>query len=141
MILKRYGTTVQSVDPNFESAALNEIGFRRDREWSLPVEEFEATYEQLTVHELTAEAEGPVQDHTEQLLLDRLEERLLELEAGLGDGFLLLVENGDGKDYPKTRQQTHNVIVQGENKLHFTYTIAPNLRIGVYGKRADAPGA
>ena len=135
MIVKRYGTTVQSVDPNFESAALNEIGFRRDREWSLPAEEFEAGYERLTVHELSAEAEGPVQDHTEQLLLDRLEERLLELEAGLESGCVLVLENGDGHDYPKTRQQMKNVIVQGENKLLFSYTVAPMLRIGVYRKK------
>jgi hypothetical protein len=136
MIVKRYGTTVQSVDPNFESAALNEIGFRRDREWSIPTEEFEAGYEQVTVHELSAEAEGPVQDHTEQLLLDRLEGRLLELEAGLESGCVLMVENGDGPDYPKTRQQTKNVIVQGDNKLLFEYTVAPMLRIGVYRKKA-----
>jgi hypothetical protein len=135
MIVKRYGTTVQSVDPNFESTALNEIGFRRDREWSLPTEQFDAEYDQLMVHELAAEAEGPVQDHTEQLLLDRLETRLLELEAGLDDASVLMVENGDGPDYPKTRQQTHNVIVEGENKLHFEYTVAPKLRIGVYRRR------
>ena len=136
MIVKRYGATVQSVDPNFESTALNEIGFRRDREWSLPVEEFDGGYEQLMVHELSAEAEGPVQDHTEQLLLDRLEGRLLELEAGLEGGCVLMVENGDGHDYPKTRQQTHNVIVEGENKLPFVYSIAPTLRIGVYRKKS-----
>jgi len=135
MIVKRYGTSVRSVDPTFESVALNEIGFRRDGEWSLPVDEFEAMYERLTVHELTAEAEGPVQDHTEQLLLDRLEERLLELEAGLDGGCVLMVENGDGPDYPKTRQKTHTVVADGENKLRFEYTVAPNLRIGVYQKR------
>lgn len=136
MIVKRYGNTVQSVDPNFESAALNEIGFRRDREWSLATEEFVAGYEQLMVHELSAEAEGSVQDHTEQLLLDRLEARLLELEAGLDGGCVLMVENGDGPAYPKTRQQTRNVIVEGENKLHFEYSIAPTLRIGVYRKKS-----
>jgi len=136
MIVKRYGTTVQSVDPNFESTALNEIGFRRDREWSLPVADFESEYEVLTTHELSAEAEGPVQDHTEQLLLNRLETRLLELEAGLEGAHLLMVENGDGHDYPKTRQRTRNVIVEGENKLHFEYSVAPNLRIGVYRKKA-----
>ena len=136
MIVKRYGNTVQSVDPNFESTALNEIGFRRDREWSLATEEFEAGYEQLRVHDLSAEAEGPVQDHTEQLLLDRLETRLLELEAGLEGDCVLIVENGDGPHYPKTRQKTRNVIVEGENKLHFEYTVAPNLRIGIYRKKS-----
>lgn len=135
MIFKRYGTTYQSVDPNFESKALNEIGFRRDRERSIPVEEFESQYEHVSTHELVAQAEGPVQDHTEQLLLDRLEARMLELEAGLDDDLVLVVENGDGHDYPKTRQEIRNVVEHGENKLHFTYTVAPALRMGVYRKK------
>lgn len=135
MIFKRYGTTYQSVDPNFESTALNEVGFRRDREQVIPVDEFQAGWEHLVTHELVAQAEGPVQDHTEQLLLDRLEAQLLELESGLGGGHVLVVENGDGSDYPKTRQEIRNVIVEGENKLHFTYTVAPALRIGVYRKK------
>jgi len=136
MIFKRYGTSYQSVDPNFESKALNEVGFRRDRERVIPVEEFETTFEHVSTHELVAQAEGPVQDHTEQLLLDRLEERMLELEASLGDGQVLVVENGDGTDWPKTRQEVKNVIVEGENKLHFTYTVAPSLRMGVYRPRS-----
>ncbi len=136
MIFRRYGTAFHSVDPNFESKALNEIGFRRDGERQLSAEEFEASYAHLSTHELTAEAEGSVQDHTEQLLLDRLESRLLELEAGLEHDCVVVVENKDGPDYPKTKQQTRNVIVDGENRLHFTYTIAPNLRVGVYRKKA-----
>ena len=132
MILKRYGKSYQSVDPNFESKALNEIGFRRDRELAVAVEDFEARYEFETRHELRAHAEGPVQDHTEQLLLDRLESQLFELEAGLESGCVLIVENADGTDYPKTRQTTRNVIHEGENRLHFTYTVEPPLRIGIY---------
>ncbi|MGD8320018.1 MAG: hypothetical protein PVJ02_06175 [Gemmatimonadota bacterium] len=135
MIFKRYGSTYQSVDPYFESKALNEVGFRRDREKSLSAEEFEAGYELLSTHDLTAEADGPVQDHTEQLLLDRLEERMLELEGGLEADCVLVVENGDGHDYPKTRQKTRNVIEEGENRLHFIYTVSPPLRMGVYRKR------
>lgn len=136
MIFKRYGTAYQSVDPNFESKALNEIGFRRDRERSVTVEDFEAQYEHVTTHELVAQAEGPVQDHTEQLLLDRLEARMLELEAELDDDLILVVENGDGPDYPKTRQEIRNVVEHGENKLHFTYTVSPALKMGVYRKKA-----
>jgi thioredoxin reductase (NADPH) len=75
---------------------------------------------------------GDVQDHTEQQLLDRLQEQIEALVAGLGDGEVLVVENEQGHDYPKTRQQTANVIIEGENRLHFTYTIAPLLRIAVY---------
>ncbi|MDP2958669.1 MAG: hypothetical protein Q8N53_19750 [Longimicrobiales bacterium] len=135
MIFKRYGTSYQSVDPNFDSKALNEIGFRRDQEMVVPVAEFEAGYENVTTHELAAEAEGPVQDHTEQLLLDRLEASLLELEAGLESDHVLVFGNGDGTDYPKTRQAVRNVIVEGENRLHFTYTVGPPLRMGVYRKK------
>jgi hypothetical protein len=136
MIFRRYGTTYRSVDPNFQSAALNEIGFRRDGERVLSDEEFDAAYEHMVTHELVSEAEGSVQDHTEQLLLDRLEERLLELESGLDPDCVLVIENSDGPDYPKTKQQTRNVVVDGENRLHFRYAVAPPLRVGVYGTRS-----
>jgi hypothetical protein len=135
MILKRYGTSYQSVDPNFDSRALNEVGFRRDQELTIPVAEFESGWEHVASHELAAEAEGHVQDHTEQLLLDRLEARLLELEGGLEGDHLLVLENGDGTDYPKTRQEIRNVVVEGETKLHFHYSVAPRLRMGVYRRK------
>lgn len=136
MIFKRYGTSFQSVKPNFESTALNEIGFRRDREQVVPVEEFETGYAHVASHELVAQAEGPVQDHTEQLLLDRLETRLREVVEGLAEDQILVVENKDGNDYPKTRQEIKNVVVEGQNRLHFTYTMAPALRVGIYRKKA-----
>ncbi|HSW29485.1 MAG TPA: hypothetical protein VLH75_08400 [Longimicrobiales bacterium] len=136
MILKRYGTSYQSVDPNFDSKALNEVGFRRDQELAIPVAEFQSGYEHVASHEISAEAEGHVQDHTEQLLLDRLEARLLELEGGLEGAHVLVLENGDGTDYPKTRQEIRTVVEGGENKLHFRYTVAPPLRMGVYRKKA-----
>jgi hypothetical protein len=136
MILKRYGTSYQSVDPNFDSRALNEVGFRRDQEFAIPVAEFESGLERVAGHELEADAEGHVQDHTEQLLLDRLEARLLELEEGLEGGHVLVLENRDGTDYPKTRQEIRTVVEGGENKLHFHYTVAPPLRLGVYRKKA-----
>ena len=132
MILRRYGTSYQSVDLNFDSKALNEVGFRRNHEHSFGVDDFDASYALGTTHELEAEAEGDVQDHTEQQLLDRLQEQIEALVAGLADGEVLVVENEQGHDYPKTRQQTANVIIEGENRLHFTYTIAPLLRIAVY---------
>lgn len=136
MIFKRYGTTYHSVDPDFDSKTLNEIGFRRDQERAITAAEIEADYERVAGHELVMDAEGPVQDHTEQLLLDRLEAKLLELEAGLGEDEILIFENGEGTDYPKTRQEITNVIEAGESRLHFTYTVWPALRVGVYrGKR------
>ncbi len=132
MILRRYGTSYQSVDLNFDSKALNEIGFRRNHETSIPVDDFDAQYEKGDVHELVAEAEGGVQDHTEQVLLDRLEEKIEALRSQLGEGEVLVVENEQGHDYPKTKQKTSNVIIGGENKLHFSYSMAPPLRMAVY---------
>jgi len=40
MILLRYGTTIQSVEPNFDSKAFTEIGFRRDRGYSSLASDF-----------------------------------------------------------------------------------------------------
>ncbi len=135
MIFKPYGTTFQSVDLHFDSKALNEVGFRRNRVMAVPADEFERDYEKVGVHELDAEAEGSVQDETEQVLLDRIEAKVTALLDGLTEGQVLVVENSDGHDYPKTRQSTSNVIVQGENRLHFKYTISPALRVAVYRRR------
>jgi hypothetical protein len=132
MIYRRYGTSFQSVDLNFDSKALNEISFRRDRESAVSIDGFEERYQLVETAELVAEAEGDVQDHTEQELLDRLESGIRDLLGRLGDGEVLVVENEQGHDYPKTRQQTSNVIVEGENRLRFSYTVAPPLRLGVY---------
>jgi len=131
MIFRRYGSSYHSVDTNFDSLALNEVAFRRNREESVGVDEFDASFETVSTHELVAEAEGAVQDETEQVLLDRLEARLGEVQAGLGSGEVLVVENEQGHDWPKTRQRTSNVIVKGENRLHFHYSVAPPLRVTV----------
>ena len=47
----------------------------------------------------------------------------------------MVVDNGDGHDHPKTRQEMRNVVVAGENKLHFSYTVSPALRMAVYRKK------
>lgn len=132
MIFRRYGTSLQSVDLNFDSKALNEVGFRRNRERAIPVDEFESTFELVERHEIVAEADGNVQDHTEQQLLDKLQEQIEAIVSGMGDGQILFVENEQGHDWPKTKQKTTNVVVQGENKLHFDYTIAPPIRVSVH---------
>ena len=131
MIFRRYGTSYQSVDLNFDSLALNEIAFRRNREESVATDVFEDTFERLATHELVAESEGNVQDHTEQVLLEKLEAQILDLLAGLGESEVLVVENEQGHDWPRTKQRTSNVIVEGENRLHFHYTIAPPIRVSV----------
>ena len=64
-------------------------------------------------------------------MLDALQARIEEVVAGLADGEIVVVENELGHDYPKPRQQTSNVVEQGENRLHFAYTMSPALRLSV----------
>ncbi len=132
MIFRRYGTTYQSVDMDFSAEALNEIGFRRNRETSIPVDDFESRYEHVETVELTAESQGVVQNDTEQVLLDRLAEKVRERLDALEEGGILVVENENGRDYPKTRQETKNVVERGANTLHFAYSMAPPLRVASY---------
>lgn len=132
MIFRRYGTTYQSVDMDFSAEALNEVGFRRNRETSIPVEDFESRYEHIETVELASESQGAVQNDTEQVLLDRLAEKVREQLARLEDGGILVVENENGRDYPRTHQETKNVVERGANKLHFEYTIDPPLRVALY---------
>ena len=131
MIFRRYGIAYHSVELNFDSRALNEIGFRRDQLESIPADDFEA-YAKVTTKELVAEAEGSVQDETEGALLGRLAEQIVALDRGLSAGELLVVDNEQGNDWPKTRQKTSNVVVELENRLHFQYTMAPALRVTVW---------
>lgn len=135
MILFRYGNTVESVDPDFDSRALTEISFRRNRNRSVNTDEFFDDYERREVRELEARTEGPVHDEAEQALLEELLGRLREVESALGEGEVLMVENERGKDYPKTRDTRKNVVVDGENRLYFYLRVEPPLKIGVYRKK------
>lgn len=134
MILKRYGTSFHSVESNFNSRALTEIAFRRDRRFSLPVEEFEASYEKVDEHALVGETEGDVQDDAEEALLKTLETALGEVHAALADDQILVLESKEGEDYPKTRNSKKNVVVDSENRLYFYCKVDPPLRMGVYRK-------
>ena len=136
MIFRRYGTSYQSVAMDFDAKALNEVGFRRDREHTLPVEEFESSYEVVETVELAEQADGPVQYETEQEMLDKLQARVMELQARLEEGGVLVVENGKGHDYPKPRQKTKSIIEDGENRPYFEYTMAPPLRISLRRPRS-----
>ena len=132
MIFRQYGAFFQSVELNFDSKALNEVGFRRNHQMSIGVGSFGSEYELVETNEIFAEAEGDVQDQTEQQLLDKLERAVDALSSDLEEGEVLVIENEQGRDYPKTKQQTSNVILDGENRLHFFYTVAPPLRIARY---------
>lgn len=130
MILRRYGDSVQSVVLNFDSRALTEVGFRRDHRISYPAEVFFGTHERVHAHELVVTAEGYVQDEVEQMLLADLEVRVLELS----EDEVLLVESEQGVDYPKTRTVQKTVVHEGDNRLHFSITVHPPLRMGAYRK-------
>lgn len=133
MIVRRYGSTVQSVSPNFDPRAMTEIGFLRTSDLSIPTEEFLTRYERVGERALVATAEGDVKVEVEQAVLDGLLEQIQAALADLAPGQLLLVESEPGRDYPKTRDRTTTVVVGGiENRLHFTWTVDPPLRLGVY---------
>lgn len=134
MILKRYGTSVQSVELNFDSKALNEIGFRRDHDFSVSTDDFQSGWQKVTEHSFAPTAEGSVQDETEQAMLNEMEAGIQKLLGELGEGEALYVENEQGKDYPKTRHEQKTIVVDHENKLHFKARVEPPLRIGVYRK-------
>ena len=133
MILRRYGTSVQSVDLNFDSRALSEIGFRRNKEHSEPVDAFMVRCERVSGHDFSGQADGSVQSEVERRLLKDMESEILRIHGGLGLDEVLLIESEQGIDYPKTRTRT--VIVDGENRLRFTASVHPPLRVGVYRKR------
>jgi hypothetical protein len=135
MLLRRYGATLQSVVPDFDSNALTEISFRRDRAFSIPLETFEAEYVKVEEEALAGETEGPVQTEAESELLRMLESRLRAILEGLSLGEVLLVESEQGVDYPKMRDRKRGVIVEGENRLRFQWRVEPPLRVGVYRRR------
>ena len=132
MILRRYGSSVQSVETNFDARALTEIGFRRDGRFSSPSEAFEREYAKVEERSFTATSEGPVQDEAERALLADLEEQLGAFLGELGEGEVLLVESEPGHDHPKTHCQQKTVAEGGDNRLHFRFTVEPPLRVGRY---------
>jgi hypothetical protein len=134
VIAKRYGTKVQSVRPNFDAHAMNEIGFTRDHEWSEAAEQFFAEREQVATHELTAAAEGDVHGEVEATLLRALEDQLTAIVAGAGDDVVLVLN--EQNDYPKTRHAQTTRVVEGSNRLYFHSTVEPPLRVAVYRKRS-----
>ena len=132
MILRKYGTSYHSVRPNFNPAAMTEIGFSKDQEHQVSVEDFDASYEAAgEVLELVAEADGEVQREAETAVLAALEESVLNAEGALGEGHVLVVLN-DRKDQPKTRERREDVIVDGENRFYFRWSIDPALKVQAF---------
>lgn len=132
MILRRYGQQLHSVTTNFDPRALSEVGFRRDNETSLTPAELESDFDRIDAREITATAEGPVQAEAEEAILKSLERQLTELTA---DGAVVVVENEQGVDYPKTRSTATSIVVDGENRFLFRYTVDPPIKATVYRRR------
>ncbi len=135
MLLRRFGSSISAVEPSFEPAAFNEFNFVRRPGFDMTVAEFEAGYERVAERLLTSEAEGHVKIQAEAGLLDLLAHRILEAQANLGPDEVLLVESTPGKDFPKTRERTENLVEGDRNRLHFYYWLEPGLRLGVYRRR------
>jgi hypothetical protein len=114
---------------------MTEIGFQKTGEEPLEVSEFEGAHERVEGRELTAVAEGAVQDQVEKDMLASLQKQLLDLEESLDGSSVVVIESEQGKDYPKTREKTTTTVVGNENKLHFQRYIEPPLRVAVYRKR------
>ncbi|MBX6364043.1 MAG: hypothetical protein IRZ00_09265 [Gemmatimonadetes bacterium] len=135
MIVRRFGSSVGRVVPAFNARALTEIAFARAPGLSMPADEFFETHERIGGRELHAETEGDVQLDAEERLLERLRAELEALEAGLGPDEVLLIESEPGRDYPKTREHTDTLVVEGENRLYFRWRVDPPLRVGIYRRR------
>ncbi len=134
MILKRYGNSYHSVEPNFNSAAMTEVGFRRDGEFSVSVEDFEAGYERISESDLVAQASGSVQSKAEDEVLANLEGSLMAAAQGIEPGQILVVLNGRD-DQPKTRERRQSVVVDGESRYQFRWSVDPPLRVAVFRQR------
>ena len=135
MILLRYGPTIQSVEPNFDSKAFTEIGFRRDRGYSSQASDFLDRHERVSEHLLEAEAEGDVQDEVESAMLAKLLDQLEKIDGDLGEGEFVLIENEKGEDYPRTRTRMKDVVVDGDNRFHFYSSVSPSLKVSVFKAR------
>lgn len=135
MILKRYGSKLHSVTPHFDARAMNEIGFQRSHELTLEAAEFASRYQRIAEHALTAHAEGLVQMDAEIHVLNALRAQLDAILEHHNGTHVLLVENEQGRDYPKLHEKITTIVIEGENKLHFHRTVDPPLRIGIYAPR------
>lgn len=136
MIVRRYGKTMQSVSPNFDARAMNEVGFLRTDDFTMPAEEFETAFARGEEHQLTAESTGDVQGHVEEEVLQKLSGQLATLLLQLDDNSVLRIESEPGSDYPKTRSTQTTEVVGTENRLHFRYVIEPPLRCVLWHRKA-----
>ena len=89
----------------FEAKSLNEVGFRRNHEASIPVDKRNEWLQLIETIEVTSKAEGGVQTEVEQQFLDRLAKRArLAIEALPTAGVAIIENERGGRDQPKSRQ-------------------------------------
>lgn len=136
MILRRYGTAYHSVQPNFNPTAITEIGFRRDRLYSVSAADFESQWKRIDGAEIGAEADGEVHRETERALLRRLEKALRDKVSALAEDEALVVENGRD-DWPKTRERREVVVGELDNRFHFHWWVEPLLGVAVHRRRRE----
>lgn len=136
MILKRYGSKLHSVRPNFDAHAMTEVGFMKDNEEVFEAATFEAEWERVEEREVRSSAEGHVQSLVEHAVLHSLEEQVLDLEKDQAPHGVLVIENEQGKDMPKTRGTQRVLVEEGENRTHFSFVVEPPLRLGIYRRRS-----
>jgi hypothetical protein len=132
MILRRYGKNYVSVRPNFDSRAMTEIGFTRTSDLTVEAAGFEGRYELVENRILSPTHAGNVQSEVEAALLVDLENELVRLERGLGPDQILVLQNEQGVDHPKTRGKQGSDASGMDTRLTFEYTVDPPLRVGIY---------
>jgi hypothetical protein len=132
MILRRYGKNYVSVRPNFDSRAMTEIGFTRTSDLTVEAAGFEGRYELVENRILSPTHAGNVQSEVEAALLVDLENELVRLERGLGPDQILVLQNEQGVDHPKTRGKQGSDASGPDTRLTFEYTVDPPLRVGIY---------
>lgn len=130
MIIRRYGNRFHSVSLNFDSAAMTEVGFRRDGTQEWDAEEFLAGHEMVREEEIMAQASDAVQEAAERVMLSKLEALVKKALAALEDGQLLSIESKAGVDHPRTRYDRPTT---GDRE--FTYTLDKPLRVGIWVKK------
>ena len=130
MIIRRYGNRFHSVSLNFDSAAMTEVGFRRDGTQEWDAEEFLAGHEMIREEEIMAQASDAVQEAAERVMLSNLEAKVKEVLEALDDGQLLSIESKAGVDHPRTRYHRPTT---GDSE--FTYTLDKPLRVGIWAQK------
>jgi hypothetical protein len=130
-MVRRYGSRVEVVEPDFKAEAMTEVGFRRtgERRWDLA--EFLDEYAMVRGVEINAEFTDVVQDTAERGMLKALMDKLAGIQDALRSDEILSVESEVGKDYPRTR---YDRTTTGDQE--FTYTLDRPLRLGIFKKRA-----